>query len=423
MIYNNTIHYNWEKTDFGIEGLDPAELTRTTIQNYAGKVLGKPTASIAEYMDHLRALPNVGQALDDVLAYFRKPYGKHVPPRRTAAICTFKPDSRGEGFRWDNRLNWSSRDIPGLNAQDQVDLFGNRVKFGRFTRHVAGMTFRGGVLEVTSGKLSAASHKDPAHVLVRDCGQYFAGGGSGKYEARGGRLAFTGPAQADLVVSGQAECLLGPDLRVPAGKTLRVDGAQCRIGWDGTGAQVLTLQGKLDLRSTPILAFGAFQLSPRHAQGYALQGQSSGFTGIIDSMVWRGSSAKTGWHARIRDLQGSPQLDEVAGTKIPTNMRNTWLPAVGAILPAEMPRIAVFRSGIHGLTAPTVTPTVLLSGPLHLDVNALAAGTYPLIEARIQGQFSEVTVANLSPSLDLQLVTTENGVSLILQSGSGKISV
>lgn len=421
MIYNNSIHYNWETSNIGIEGLDLAKLDQTTIQNYAGQLLGKPAASIAEYMDHLRGLPHIGTALDDVLTYFRTSFGKHVPARNAPALCTFKPDYRGEGFRWDNRLNWSSGDIAGLHADDRVDLFGNRVKFGRFTKTIAGMTFRDGLLEVTSGKLTVAAHADAARVHIRNSGQYFAPGGHGDYDVRGGRLVLTAPATAGLTISGQAECLLGPDLLIPMGKTLRADGGQACIGWDGDGAPVLTLQGTLDLRSTPILAFGAAQFSPRYAQDYQLQGQSSGFTGIVDSMIWTGTSSRTGWHVRLRDLQGQPVMDEIAISQTATNMRSTWVPAVGAILPAEMPRIAAFRSGLHGLAAPAVTPTVVLAGALHLDLRGVVAGSYPLIDATIRGRFSDVTVANLSPDLDAHLSVTENGVMLILQPGRGQI--
>ncbi|MBC9248527.1 hypothetical protein H4P12_17840 [Paracoccus sp. 11-3] len=140
-----------------------------------------------------------------------------------------------------------------------------------------------------------------------------------------------------------------------------------------------------------------------------------------DDLIWTGTNSRTGWHVRLRDLQGQPVMDEIVIRQTAINMRSTWVPAVGAILPAEMPRLAPFRSGIHGLAAPAVTPGVILAGALHLDLRGVVVGSYPLIEAKVSGQFTDVTVANLSPDLDARLSVTENGVMLILQPGHGQI--
>ena len=421
MIYNNTIHYNWANSNSGVEALDLTALQATTIQTYAGKLFGRDQATIAEYLDHVRALPNIGQELDRLLEYFRSPYGRHKPTRTTPETCIFKPDYRGEGFRWDNRLNWSSGDLPGSVAGDTVDLHGNRVKFGRLTRQVAGITFRGALLEVTSGKLVAQAQNDRASVELRESGQYVAQNGDGAFAARGGRLTFTGKSQADLVISGQAECLFGADLTIPEGQTLRIDGGQCFAGWDGSGDAVLTLQGGLDLRATPILAFGASKFSPRYKQGYPLVGQGSGFTGVLDSIIWNNTSATTGWHVRVRDMRGTPVIGEKAVDKVAPGLRETWLPEVGAVMAAEMPKIAPFRSGIFGVEAPSVKPHVALSGPLHLDLTGLGAGSYPLIEASITGTFAKVTVDHLAADLDAEVVVSATGVRLILRAGTGKV--
>ncbi|WP_163277909.1 hypothetical protein, partial [Klebsiella aerogenes] len=57
--------------------------------------------------------------------------------------------------RWDNRLNWSTGDLPGTQDGDSVDLGGNRVLFVAETVTVDDFIFGDfGQLKITSGKLT-----------------------------------------------------------------------------------------------------------------------------------------------------------------------------------------------------------------------------------------------------------------------------
>ena len=153
-----------------------------------------------------------------------------------------------EGMLWTNRLNWSLGDLP--MDGDDVDLHGNFVRFGEETVVIDSLRLGGGILDVTSGKLTAASwaRGDTGQVRVRTCGQFYAPGGTGiDYLVSGGRLALTAATSAGVEIAGDAEVLFGPALTIPAGKRLHLEGDKCWAGWDGVGNAALTLQGELSL--------------------------------------------------------------------------------------------------------------------------------------------------------------------------------
>tara|TARA_B100000949_G_scaffold136895_1_gene120462 strand:- start:230 stop:3004 length:2775 start_codon:yes stop_codon:yes gene_type:complete len=387
--FDNAIVYRW-KEDFRTEGLDPAVLDRTTIQRHAADLLGQPTATIADYMTYIRGVPLSQRraAIDATLNYFRAPCAANLDQsyvkRVNAVECVFTPDDRGEGFRWDNRLNWSTGDRPGSVPGDSVNLYGNRVKFGRFTTEVDSIAFGGGLLEVTSGKLTALAHADAANLSIRECGQYVAPAGSdGSIAARGGRLTFAGAASGDLAVSGMAEVLLGPDYAVGANQTLRIDGGRCFIGWDGTGSASLTVAGTLDFRATPILCFGEYAFNARFRKEWPLVGGTSGFTGKVDSLRWGRRNNAVFWDVAVRDMQGRPEIGEKAAATSPRfGDDKVWTPYVLDVRPSEIGTIAPFRKSGDD-PAPTVAATVVLEAgsTVTVDSQGLAPGSYDLIVA------------------------------------------
>ena len=164
---NDTIVYNWSQTtgkisstniDRNVAGLSKSVLDQTTIQNFTADLLGKKTATISDLANYLRA--QADGKLDEVVdadvinAFFRKGFGLDTTLRDTAEVVRFTPDDRADGFRWDNRLNWSTEDLPGTQDGDSVDLGGNRVLFGAETVTVDDFIFGNfGQLKATSGKL------------------------------------------------------------------------------------------------------------------------------------------------------------------------------------------------------------------------------------------------------------------------------
>ena len=444
----NAISYRWASTNRNIEGLNTTTLDQTTIQRYATTKLGAGNGTIKKYMEYLRTLTGAQRKteLDALRAYFRAPVQSKLtdtlPVRTAAATCTFQADDRGEGFRWDVRLNWSTKDIPGAVFKDHVNLFGNRVKFGRYTASVGDLTFgTGGKLEVSSGKLGVDNQIGIADVTVFNCGQYDAQAEAGIYRARGGCLTLrpAGAAEAFSVeVNGDAECIFGNPkatisqaVTIAAGQTLRIDGGQCHVGVDGqsNAARTLTLAGTLDIRSTPILRVANSNISPRYKQGNLLNGQTSGFGGVLDCLQFN----ESGWSIAVRGLTGTPLVGEqMVGQPLDTGTTGTdaddeanetdnsptttkRIPVVSSIWNATLPCIRKFRSGENGEAAPSVTFTVALSGPLKLDLTGVAAGTYPIIEAdSVTGNFSGQTITGLAAGLTAVVTKTATAVTVVV---------
>lgn len=164
--FNDTIVYNWATSEEGfettpnqnIDGLDTAVLDRTTIQEFAADLLGRENATISDLANFLRA--EARGALDDVVeadiinAFFREGFGLSTELRGAAETVRFVPDDRADGIRWDNRLNWSTEDLPGTQDGDSVDLGGNRVLSSAQSTVVDDFIFGdNGSLKITGGRL------------------------------------------------------------------------------------------------------------------------------------------------------------------------------------------------------------------------------------------------------------------------------
>ena len=392
-ISENNIVYRWNGTDENTTGLSVSAMDQTTIQNYASQLLGSPGATIDDFNLYARD-PDVAirPLARDCLDYFRAGFGLDQPVRTTATECVFLPDPRGEGFRWDNRLNWSTGDLPGSVAGDTAALDGNPVRFGGLTTDVASIRFDGGEIDVTSGRLTIGSVQDAASVKVRNSGQIFIGASTAPIAAiaRNGRLSLTGTvADLDLVAGGKAQVLLGPDCTVPAGKKLAVHGMLAKVGWDGTGTANLRIEGALEFTpGTRITVPGA--RTERLYEGVTVTGQTSGFTATAsyyDKFATGGNNVL--W---LDNVQGTPQVGEDIhyGTIIdegdgyrsdPSQVTITdMITILEAIEEVSMPKIAPFRSGMHGLAEPTVTASLTLASgsTVFVDTTGLASGTYDL---------------------------------------------
>lgn len=257
--FNDTAIYRWATNDKGfqgtpnrnIDGLDTTVLDRTTIQNFAAELLGKEKATIGDLADYLRGqgdgrLNGVVDA-DIINAFFREGFGLSTELRDSAATLRFSPDDRGEGMRWDNRLNWSTDDLPGTQNGDSVDLGGNRVLFSAMTVTVDNFIFGdNGSLKVTSGRLNIGgemSVDDGGNLLqIDNAGQVWIDGYSDsdllKVDIQGGRFANLGD------VSGAVRLELGDDGQVilassggsfdlTKGSSLSIQGTRAKIGFDG----------------------------------------------------------------------------------------------------------------------------------------------------------------------------------------------
>ena len=260
---NDTIIYNWgskTSTNQNIDGLSTAVLNQTTIQNFTAQLLGKKTATITDLANYLRdqADGKLDGAVDaDVInAFFREGFGLATDLRAEAEVVRFIPDDRADGIRWDNRLNWSTEDLPGTQDGDSVDLGGNRVLFGAETVTIDDFIFGNfGELKATSGRLEIegeiSTGKAGNLLQIDNSGQVWIDGYRDsdllKIDMAGGRLANTGAfaGETQISVSEDAQLLLataGGRFDLAGGSSLAITGSKAKVGFDGGDGKTATLQ-------------------------------------------------------------------------------------------------------------------------------------------------------------------------------------
>jgi hypothetical protein len=275
-LYNDTIVYNWvgynkanDDENVAGTGIDLAQADATTIQNFTADVLGLPNATIDDLGEFLRTqfadgLPNTVTA-DDIIAYFQETFLLSDAPRTEAETVRFFPNDLADGVRWDNRINWTTEDLPGTVAGDSVDLAGNWVSFATVTASVEDLDFGSdGRLDVTSGRLNVEGETTVGdaggEIDVRGAGQiWLEGYGDTEgldVDVEGGRFANTGffDGLLDLHVTG-GQALLGIDdsgMTLGAGSRMEIEGSTAKVGFDGNagGMSTLRLEAGSELRMT-----------------------------------------------------------------------------------------------------------------------------------------------------------------------------
>lgn len=251
---DGTTVYNWGRSFDVLPGRalpSDAALAGVTIDGFARSVLGGASDS-DDLLDLLRArdratwsaTPDAAEIVD----FFQRGFGysaELTAPRRVV----FAADPRSEGYRWDNRLNWSSEQGPA--SGDQVALDGHWVRFGGETLSLAGLDLgNGGALDVSQGRLEVA----PSNALtagpggglieVSNAGQFlFRGHGAATalaVDLSGGRVVNTGHVQGgvDAVISA-GQLVLAQDTgswRVSDGDLLVIKGTAGKVGFDGVAS-------------------------------------------------------------------------------------------------------------------------------------------------------------------------------------------
>ncbi|MEP6021550.1 MAG: calcium-binding protein [Paracoccaceae bacterium] len=250
--YDDTIIYNWHSRrnveignsddfELNVEGLDTELADQTTIQNLAKLVLNDPNADqhdLAEYVKHNDV------SVEELIAYFQQGFGVNDGSIRTTnQTLTFEPDERGDGVRWDNRLNWSTEDDV-LNG-DSIDLAGNWVNYSG-TFRINNMTLgEDGTLAVAQGRLTIdgtlTGGADSA-INVSYAGQLWLAGdlsGALHFDVSGGRFVNTvDTGSADpltINISGGQAILAtaGATFNLSGGDILTVEGSAANLGFDG----------------------------------------------------------------------------------------------------------------------------------------------------------------------------------------------
>ena len=267
--YDDTIIYNWmsaaaaaklQSTNTGVTGLDGAALKQATIQKFAAQLLGKDSATIAELAGYLRDQANgkLDKTVDaDVINQFFQTAFKLISAEQLAAAAEttarFIPDDRGDGMRWDNKLNWSTDDIPDAGS---VDLGGNRVLYAAKTTTVDDFIFGNfGQFKVNSGRINidgdiSVGNKG-ALMQIANAGQVWIAGYRDddllKIHADGGRFANTGAfvGKAELKIGGDAQALLataGHSFDLGKGSSLIVRSSDAKVGFDGDNGDAAILR-------------------------------------------------------------------------------------------------------------------------------------------------------------------------------------
>jgi hypothetical protein len=270
--YDDTIIYNWVPSNFPgnpdqrVDGLDTALADQTTIQNFTADLLGLPTATIDDLGEFLRTefadgLPNTVTA-DDIIAYFQKTFGVYSAPRTDAETLRFVPSELGDGVRWDNRINWTTDDLPGTIDGDSVDLGGNWVVFATITGTIQDLDFgSGGKLNVTSGRLNVdgatTAGQAGAEIDISGAGQFWLTGYGESdlldIDVTGGRFAnlgdFTGTFDLDITGGQAILAASGASMTLAQGSQITVTGDAAKLGFDGDDGGIATLQvtdGRID---------------------------------------------------------------------------------------------------------------------------------------------------------------------------------
>lgn len=261
--YDDTIVFNWvgsqsleKEKDFdkNHEGLDEAVLNKTTIQLFAAQLLGKPDATISDLGDYLRA--QGGGAFEDVvdadliIRFFQEGFGIAPEIRGEAETLRFVPSDLGDGVRWDNRLNWTTDDLPGTQDGDSVDLGGNHVVFGTNAKIENLDLGPNGELAVFGGKLSVdGTLSGEGDLIVEGAGQLWVSDANDVADdvdlhLTGGRFANTGEISGlDIDVTGGQAILATDDARfeVSDGQRLALFDSAAKVGFDGEEGGIAVL--------------------------------------------------------------------------------------------------------------------------------------------------------------------------------------
>lgn len=293
--YDDTIVHNWygsnavkwgmvDDLQKNTGGLDIDLLNDTTITNLARTLLNDPRADAGDLADWIT---ENDVSADELNAYFQEAFGVLQGTRTSAEEIRFIPNEIGDGVRWDNRINWSTEDLPGTVAGDGVDLGGNWVVYGG-NHTIRALGFGdGGQLDISNGRLDVNARTyaegNGGFVNLSSAGQFWLGTGhigaaTLNVSLDGGRFANTGviTGNVDLFVDdGQALLSAdGGDFTLGAGESLVVRGADAQVGFDGynnqlgvisfdAGSEVVFMSDGTGLGSISEFRSGAYGDAPR----------------------------------------------------------------------------------------------------------------------------------------------------------------
>lgn len=384
-VVNEVQVYRWRKLldgswiNEGVEGLNDTTLAQTTLQRRAATIIGTPTASVKSLVTYLAEDTErlVQSTVRDISAWTKARFGKPLSTRTAAANIVFQPHPACEGFRWDNRRNWTTQDLPGRNVADTVDLDGWFVRFGRLTAQISGMVSKGGKLDVTSGKLTVGTTTDAADIAVRLSGALDLGATTQpvRITTDSGLTRMTGAvSNLDLIARGHSQVLLGPDATVPAGKKLIVSGQRPMVGWDGTGSATLTVAGTLEFRAGCLLTMPRTLALRQYEIFTGTQVSGPTFDALIADFHSRGDAdINRLWLCDVEGLPAAGQeinLGRISRSSDGYERFEDFISTILAVTSWGISPLQRFRSGAigDGLTEPTVNVSLVLAAGMNVTV-------------------------------------------------------
>ena len=389
VLTDNSIVYNWASdTDRNDGGVSAGVKDATTYQNWANTEFSTTGSNIASVMAQFRAVDEITSLRDSLQQYFWDVFSISYSARSVAQTCAFLKDYRGEGYRWDNPLNWDTGDIPG------VDVLGDTVSQSKgklvFCRHTATLgAVNADDLLVSSGCLTATSITatkttvDMSGMLSFDGtlnGDVFVGGQSG------GRIQNTGdwtPTGDVTIYEGQAVLAEpGGSMTLASGRTMNIHGGQAGFDGSGGGSASLTVEGTLAFKTVVSVSYdtGPQNWAELIKQGATVTGSTSGATGTFVSQ----STNTDGISGTIRlvDVTGT----FVDGEELTESLRRdngvaASQPLVNGTPTVSIGQINEIQTGIYGETPNVASAVTLASGStVTVDTSGLATGTYDLID-------------------------------------------
>jgi VCBS repeat-containing protein len=256
---DDTIVYKWVtqnlrddrrfQTDQNLPNLSEAALDEITLRRFVEDEAGKKPGDVIDTLaTWLRANWSEIDGASELVNYFQDGFQIGRGIRTEPQDVRFVPDARGDGMRWDNRLNWSTEDRP-IDG-DNVDLAGNWVTYAG-TVGLDGLDLgAGGVLTVRQGLLETDTLEtgDGGRIEIGFAGQFWTDGYDGDetldIDVSGGRFANTGAFEGpvDMTVSGGEALLATPGGRFELDGRLTIAGSDARVGFDGPkGGGVLAI--------------------------------------------------------------------------------------------------------------------------------------------------------------------------------------
>ncbi len=237
------------------------DLDLISIENYTKNLLGD-SATVNDLFELLRTRGQENwteiPGADEIANYFKSAFDIDVSQRLVAQDITFVPRAYTGGTRWDNSHNWTSGDVAGSVAGDNVNLNGNWVNYAG-TYYLNDLDLgSNGELSVNHGYLmingALMSGEAGGRILIDNSGQFWTNGYADadmlSITSTGGRFGNVGVFDGafNMNITDNAQIIFATndaEMIVDGDDKITISGSDAKVGFDGDngGDAVLSLDG------------------------------------------------------------------------------------------------------------------------------------------------------------------------------------